>query len=106
MTAEFPEWQGPILNDLWRALIGVLPEGWESAELELATTDRGFGQGLSHSITGTTDSHGLALPDEAVMEASRRLELGFTERGMEFRRARIGVAYNGEAWNCHVRYEY
>jgi hypothetical protein len=106
MTAEFPEWQGPILNDLWRAVIAVLPDGWESAELELATTDRGFGRGLSHSIAGTPGSSGLAFPDDAVFETSRRLELEFVERGLEFRRALIGVVYNGKAWDCSVHYEY
>ena len=106
MAAGSPEWQGPILTNLWGAVIGVLPAHWEAAELELAATDRGFGAGLSHSISGPPGSRGLAVPDDAVFEASRRLELGFVERGLAFRRAVARVAHNGEAWDCNVQYEY
>ena len=106
MAVDSPEWQSPILTDLWGAVIGVLPDDWESAVLELAATDRGFGLGLSHAISGPPGSRGLAFPDDAVFEAARRLELGFAERGLAFRRAQVRVEYNGEAWDCNVQYEY
>jgi hypothetical protein len=99
-------WQTPILTSLWGALVRVLPHGWDSAVLELEVTDRGFGAGLSHSITNEDARPGLAFPDDALLLATRRLELGFDERGWRWRRAIARVSFDGEHWRGTIDYEY
>lgn len=106
MADEPQDWQAPILTSLWGSLIGVLPEGWGSAVLELDVTDRGFGMGLSHRITNEDGGPGLAFPDDALFLATRHLELGFHERRWRWRRAVVRVAFDGENWRGTIAYEY
>ncbi len=106
MADESQEWQTPILTSLWGALIGVLPEGWDTAVLELGVTERGFGTGLSHSIINEDGHPGLAFPNDALFLATRRLELGFYERGWQWQRAVARVSFDGEHWRGTIKYEY
>jgi hypothetical protein len=100
------EWQTPILTSLWGALISVLPDGWDSAALELKATDQGFGTGLSHTIINEDGRPGLAFPDDAIFLATRQLELGFHERGWRWQRAVARVSFDGEHWRGTINYEY
>jgi hypothetical protein len=106
VTEEPQDWQAPILTSLWEALIRVLPDGWDSAVLVLETTAGGFGTGLSHSILNEDGQPGLAFPNEDLFLATRRLELGFHQQGLPWRRAIARVWFDGENWRGTINYEY
>ena len=107
------QWQVEAVQEICIAMIRQIPEDWKSAYLTLEVTERGLGSGLSHSaITRRLRRDGLlrdaefVTPDGAVMAATRKLELGWVERGKTFRRVIISATDDGDGWQIRSDYEH
>lgn len=64
----------PVILDLVRCVVGVLPEGWTGAKLTVKETFDDSGIVVPrHKLESTEGRDEIAIPDDAVFEATGRL---------------------------------
>ena len=108
------QWQVPIVQEICLAMIQIVPNDWNSVALVLEVPPEGLGSGLHHSAITKEPVKDLKLvnsefvtPDMSVVNATRKLELGWNERKGTFKRAIILATKdtNGD-WEIRSDYEH
>ena len=108
------DWQVPAVQEICIAMIQQVPESWDKVSLVLETPEHGLGKGLIHSAITPEPSTDMVLrsvdfvtPNEAVLLATRKFELGWVERKATFKRAVITAAKDSEGgWEIRSDYEH
>ena len=106
------QWQAPIVQEICIAMLRLVPKDWKSAYLVLKVAEEGLGGGLSHSaISRNASEHGVlrdaefVSPDMEVFTATRKLELGWMERGKTFKRVIISAIDDDNGWEIRSDYD-
>ena len=100
------DWSRPILRDVWIELIKALPPDWTAATLELNAPSQGLGSGVTHAISSPDQKRDVVFPTDALLEATRKLELESVKRNDRWRRVLVRVSREGKDWQSGADFDY
>lgn len=105
-------WKHEAEREVCGAMAYLAPADWPGIALTLEATDRGFGQGLSHSaltsepsVDGKISDARFIMPDADFMAVTRRLELAWVAHGATFQRCVLEAVRDEEGWSARATYD-
>src|SRR5437762_13708075 len=102
------ELQRPIDEAMARALVEVIPESWEAAELEITRSEQGDQEPTFKHVISSPEGHrDMIMPSDDIFEAAFKLGDLFAEHGKPWKRVVYRVNYrpNGK-WKYSADFTY
>ena len=106
MKTELQERMAPVLQRLAEALVAAIPEAWTAATLRVEVRPQGDGGGIAHAIWSTQDPAETAAATDAVVAATRELQLLCAEGGQPWSALLFEVERGDPGWQHSADFDY